>query len=73
MCSAAYSEEEHNHGGLDVIHTDNDKQGLSDHRLVNDLDTYDNESENQSVCGTSDTNSEEQSDNVFTLIFLPWY
>ena len=66
MGSAAYSEEEPNHGGLDVIHTDNDKQGLSDHRLINDLDTSDNESENQSAGGTSDTNSEEQSDNVFS-------
>ena len=66
MCSAAYSEEEHNHGGLDVIHTDNDKQDLRDHRLINDLDTSDNESENQSAFGTSDTNSEEQSDNVFS-------
>lgn len=65
MCSAAFSEEEHNHGGLDVFHTDKyDNQDLSDHSLTNDLDTSDNESENQSACGTSDTNSEKQSDNV---------
>ena len=61
MCSAAFSKEEHNHGGLDVIHTDKyDNQDLSDHSLTNDLDNdndNDNESENQSACGTSDTNS----------------
>ena len=67
MCSAAFRKEEHNHGGLDVIHTDKyDYQDLSDHSLTNDLDTSDNESENQSGCGTSDTNSQEQSDNVLS-------